>query len=152
MAWPLSKLPVDPILRDAHTNALDAITTRVKSLYAAKTPFRIYHGSTNSTRQSTHTRDNIVDTSSLDKVLLVDEDEGTSLVEPNVSMEKLVGETLRRGLVPPVVMEFPGITAGVFAFFGLFIFVSILFLLLGGCSGAAVEKGWVAGVVSPSLA
>lgn len=114
MALPLSSLPIDPTLRDAHTTALEAITTRVRSLHASKTPFRIYHGSTNSTRQSTHTRHNIVDTSSLDKVLLVDEDEHTALVEPNVSMEKLVGETLRKGLVPPVVMEFPGITAGVF--------------------------------------
>jgi FAD/FMN-containing dehydrogenase len=36
----------------------------------------------------------------------------TCLVEPNVSMDRLVEATLKYGLVPPVVMEFPGITVG----------------------------------------
>ena len=36
----------------------------------------------------------------------------TALVEPNVSIESLVRETLRYGLMPPVVPEFPGITVG----------------------------------------
>jgi FAD/FMN-containing dehydrogenase len=33
-------------------------------------------------------------------------------MEPNVPMDLLVEETLKYGLVPPVVMEFSGITAG----------------------------------------
>ena len=36
----------------------------------------------------------------------------TALVEPNVPMDRLVEETLKYDLVPPVVMEFPGITVG----------------------------------------
>lgn len=34
------------------------------------------------------------------------------MVEPNVSMDRLVEATMKHGLVPPVVMEFPGITVG----------------------------------------
>ena len=47
----------------------------------------------------------------------------TALVEPNVPMDTLVRETLRYGLLPPVVPEFPGITAG------------------GGFAGTAAESG-----------
>lgn len=36
----------------------------------------------------------------------------TALVEPNVSMDALIRETLRYGLIPPVIPEFPGITVG----------------------------------------
>lgn len=36
----------------------------------------------------------------------------TALVEPNVPMDDLVNATLKHDLVPPVVMEFPGITTG----------------------------------------
>lgn len=34
------------------------------------------------------------------------------MVEPNVPMDELVEETLKHTLIPPVVMEFPGITVG----------------------------------------
>ena len=54
----------------------------------------------------------VVDTSRLNRVLHVDTDSQTALVEPNVPMDRLVEETLKYGLVPPVVMEFPGITVG----------------------------------------
>jgi delta24-sterol reductase len=36
----------------------------------------------------------------------------TALVQPNVPMDSLVEATLQHGLLPPVVMEFPGITVG----------------------------------------
>ena len=38
----------------------------------------------------------------------VDTKKNVALVEPNVPMDNLVDATLRHGLVPPVVMEFPG--------------------------------------------
>lgn len=34
------------------------------------------------------------------------------MIEPNVSMDRLVEETLQYGLILPVVIEFPGITVG----------------------------------------
>lgn len=55
-----------------------------------------------------------VDTSRLNRVLFVstDADKPYALVQPNVPMDRLVEETLKHDLVPPVVMEFPGITVG----------------------------------------
>lgn len=49
----------------------------------------------------------VVDTSRLNHVVSVDAERRTALVEPNVPMDRLVEETLKYGLVPPVVMEFP---------------------------------------------
>lgn len=70
----------------------------------------MYHGSTNSTRVLTFDRDSMVDVSQLNRVLKVDKRRKVAVVEPNVPMDKLVEVTLLHGLVPPVVMEFPGIT------------------------------------------
>lgn len=95
---------------EAHQAAVAAIRTRVQSFFAHQKPFRIYHGSTSSTRPSQYTKDNIVDTSGLTHVLKVDAEKKTVLTEPNVPMDALVSATLKHNLVPPVVMEFPGIT------------------------------------------
>ncbi|KAI1489095.1 hypothetical protein F5X96DRAFT_29373 [Biscogniauxia mediterranea] len=97
---------------EEHDAAVSAIAERLKHFYARREPFRVYHGSTNSTRAVHKDRDKIVDTSRLNHVLGVDKDKKTALVEPNVPMDQLVAATLAHGLVPLVVMEFPGITAG----------------------------------------
>ncbi|PIR44690.1 MAG: hypothetical protein COV10_03285 [Candidatus Vogelbacteria bacterium CG10_big_fil_rev_8_21_14_0_10_51_16] len=73
---------------------------------------RIYHGSTNSTRTQRFDKDRSIDTSTLTHVLEIDPGSNTALVEPGVTMEQLVYETGRRGLVPAVVPEFPNITLG----------------------------------------
>lgn len=86
------------------------ISERVKQFYTQKTKFRISHGSTNSTRDLAH--ENTVDTSGLNHVLHIDRHKQIALVEPNVPMDRLVEETMRYNLLPPVVMEFPGITVG----------------------------------------
>ena len=95
-----------------HKHSVDSIAFQVREFYQTKTPFRIYHGSTNSTRNSQFKPGAIIDTSLLSKVLKVDVETKTALVEPNVPMDDLVESTLEFGLIPPVVMEFPGITAG----------------------------------------
>jgi Delta24-sterol reductase len=92
--------------------SLTRISRRVQWFYERKQPFRIYHGSTNSTRQPQYTRRNVIDTSPLSNIIKVDEQTKTALVEPNVPMDRLVRETIKYGLIPPVVMEFPGITVG----------------------------------------
>ncbi|KXT13316.1 hypothetical protein AC579_7224 [Pseudocercospora musae] len=103
-----------PTTLEAHQCEIDQISERVRGFYERKEKFRIYHGSTNSTRKSALGRDpeTVVDTSKLNHVVSVDVDRRTALVEPNVPMDRLVEETLKYGLVPPVVMEFPGITVG----------------------------------------
>lgn len=97
---------------NAHETAVATIAAHVRQFYKRKEPFRIYHGSTNSTRQSRVQRDKMIDTSSLSHILKVDVERMTVLVEPNVPMDCLVESTLQHGLIPPVVMEFPGITVG----------------------------------------
>lgn len=95
---------------NTHNKTVEGISERVQGFYERKEKFRISHGSTNSTRHTL--KKNLVDTSSLSHVLRVNTDNKTCLVEPNVSMDRLVEATLKHGLVPPVVMEFPGITVG----------------------------------------
>ena len=97
---------------DDHNTLVKAIASQIRSFYDKKTAFRIYHGSTNSTRKSQFNRDALIDTSCLCKVLQIDVESKTALVEPNVPMDVLVEATMECGLIPPVVMEFPGITAG----------------------------------------
>lgn len=97
---------------ERHNRTVAAIAADVRRFYDIKEPFRIFHGSTNSTRSSLFRRDKMVDTSGLQHVLKVDRDKRTALVEPNVPMDRLVETTMKYGLVPLVVMEFPGITVG----------------------------------------
>ncbi|KAH0537652.1 hypothetical protein FGG08_005565 [Glutinoglossum americanum] len=84
----------------------------VQHYFKRREPFRIHHGSTNSTRQTVYRRGNVVDISALSRVLKIDTKAKTAIVEPNVPMDRLVESTIKHGLIPPVVMEFPGITAG----------------------------------------
>lgn len=95
---------------EKHNAAVQKVAASVRAFYDRKEPYRISHGSTNSTRPKGSLR--TVDISALSHVLAVDTAKKTILVEPNVPMDGLVEATLRHGLVPPVVMEFPGITAG----------------------------------------
>ncbi|PLN81118.1 FAD-binding domain-containing protein [Aspergillus taichungensis] len=93
-----------------HRQAVGQIAAKVRQFYDRKEPFRIAHGSTNSTRP--RRPGHALDISKLANVLEVNAKARTALVEPNVPMDRLVASTLKYGLVPPVVMEFPGITVG----------------------------------------
>lgn len=97
---------------EAHREAVAGIAAQVRSFYEHKQHFRIYHGSTNSTRPLRFQKDKIVDTSHLNHVLKIDRLHHTVFCEPNVSMEDLYRECIKGGMVPQVVMEFPGITVG----------------------------------------
>ncbi len=97
---------------DHHKETVAVIAANVRQFYDHKEAFHIYHGSTSSTRKITFHRDKLVDTSNLSHILQIDSTLKTALVEPNVPMDQLVEATLKHGLVPPVVMEFPSITVG----------------------------------------
>jgi delta24-sterol reductase len=60
----------------------------------------------------TFKRSEMIDISTMNHVLSVDVSKRVAVVEPNVPMDKLVNATLKYGLLPPVVPEFPGITLG----------------------------------------
>lgn len=96
---------------DHHNAVVATIAARVQALHAAKIPWRIYHGRTHSTRKTAHTSNNTIDTSGLSHILSIDPLTKIALVEPNVTMEALVKQTLPHFL-PPVVPEFPAITIG----------------------------------------
>ncbi|KAJ9292688.1 hypothetical protein DTO271G3_8502 [Paecilomyces variotii] len=97
-----------------HKTTVAHISQQVQSFSSRQLPFHIYHGTTSSTRRAAYTRSNTIDTSSLNRILRITNTrhKKTALVEPNVSMDVLVKECLNEGLVPLVVMEFPGITVG----------------------------------------
>ncbi|KAL5084947.1 hypothetical protein Trisim1_011301 [Trichoderma cf. simile WF8] len=97
---------------ERHKQAVTKIAAAVRGYFERGESYRIFHGSTNSTRPRPGPGHRAVDISALSNVLAVDRGARTALVEPNVPMDRLVEATLRHGLVPPVVMEFPGITAG----------------------------------------
>ncbi|KAJ8064291.1 hypothetical protein OCU04_006637 [Sclerotinia nivalis] len=94
-----------------HESAVKAVAAAVRAFYARQEAFRIYHGSTNSTRPR-QSRDRLVDISSLRNVLKIDPIGRLALVEPNVPMDRLIEATMKHNLIPPVIMEFPGITVG----------------------------------------
>ena len=71
---------------DAHNAAVAKVAARVKHFHALQQPFRIYHGSTNSTRASPKSASNTVDTSRLANVLAVDPARRTATAEPNVPL------------------------------------------------------------------
>ncbi|KAK3319033.1 hypothetical protein B0H66DRAFT_255161 [Apodospora peruviana] len=97
---------------DRHSETVSAIAAIVRRFYDLGESYRVSHGSSNSTRPAHRSNENVVDISMLSNVLLVDAERRVVLVEPNVPMDRLVEATLPHGLVPPVVMEFPGITVG----------------------------------------
>lgn len=94
----------------AHEDRVASVCADVKGFYDRNQKFRIYHGTTNSTRRARWKRSEVVDTSHLNHVLFVDVNKRLVVVEPNVPMDSLVEATLMHGLLPPVVPEFPGIT------------------------------------------
>lgn len=99
-------------MEGSHRHKVNQIASEVTNFYHAKLPFRIFHGSTNSTRILSFKKKQMLDVSHLNEVLSVNKDGMTAIVEPNVPMDKLVKATLSYGLLPPVITEFPGITVG----------------------------------------
>ncbi|HSW88363.1 MAG TPA: FAD-binding protein [Candidatus Saccharimonadales bacterium] len=99
-------------LQEKHKLQVSEISEQVKDFYKQKKKVRIYHGSTNSTRTQKFQKNAFVNTSNLNHIISINFSEKYAIVEPNVSMDRLVKETMKFGLVPPVVMEFPGITVG----------------------------------------
>ncbi|KAK7541738.1 hypothetical protein IWX50DRAFT_672460 [Phyllosticta citricarpa] len=97
---------------EEHEQRAAAVAAKVADFHRRQETFRIYHGSTNSTRIVEFDPERMIDMSDFDHVLDVDAERHVAVVQANVPMDLLVEETLKKGLIPPVVMEFPGITVG----------------------------------------
>lgn len=96
---------------DEHQKRVEIIARTIRGFYERKEKWRVDHGSTNSTRP-TDVKKSVVQLDSLSNVLEIDPERKVCMVEPNVPMDRLIEATLKFGLMPPVVMEFPGITVG----------------------------------------
>ena len=97
---------------ERHLNAVQSISSEVRKFYELGQPYRVFHGSSNSTRPAHGSQENIVDISMLSNVMGIDVERRLVSLGPNVPMDRLVETTLAYDLVPAVVMEFPGITVG----------------------------------------
>ncbi|KAJ4007563.1 hypothetical protein NW752_010227 [Fusarium irregulare] len=97
---------------ERHDQIVEDIADRIRTFYKLEQPYRISHGSSSSTRPRHSPDAKTIDIGILSQVISVDTNKKTCLVEPNVPMDRLVEATIPYGLIPPVVMEFPGITAG----------------------------------------
>jgi len=97
---------------EAHRARTEELARQIKVFHECRQPFRVYHGSSNSTRRTVYDRKQIVDTSGFNHVIEVSTEKLQVIAEPNVSMGKLVDACLPYGLVPAVVPEFPAITIG----------------------------------------
>jgi Delta24-sterol reductase len=95
-----------------HQKAVEEIQSQIRLFHSQGQKIRIYHGSSNSTRTPNFRNGRVLDTSKLTNILKIDETESFALVEPSVPMDQLLDAALAKDLIPPVVMEFPGITVG----------------------------------------
>ncbi|UNI21210.1 hypothetical protein JDV02_007220 [Purpureocillium takamizusanense] len=98
---------------EQHSRSVANIAVAIRNCFEDRQSFRIFHGSSNSTRPGRlHAGSKVIDITALSNVVSVNCGAKVALVEPNVPMDRLVEATLSHGLIPPVVMEFPGITTG----------------------------------------
>ena len=95
-----------------HIIKLEALQQEVRRFYDTRTKIRVYHGSTNSTRNVAIDKQKIVDISGFNEILEINVEDQYAIVEANVMLDKLVDATLELGLLPIVVSEFPGISVG----------------------------------------
>jgi delta24-sterol reductase len=107
-----------------HERKVSHVASQIKNYHQEESTkkIRFSHGSTNSTRVQDKTDNYIIDISSLNEVIRIDKQKLQAIVEPNVPMDRLVDACLKKNVLPKVVMEFPGITAG------------------GGVNGGALES------------
>ena len=99
-------------LQTAHEQSVAEVAEQVKTFHHAGKPFRIYHGSTGSTRPMSFRPGTYVDTSSLNRVFPVDKAKRTVRCEPKVAMDELVAAVKKQGYLPQVVPELMGLTVG----------------------------------------
>lgn len=96
---------------DTHRFNVRELSKEVRSFRERNRPFRIYHGDSHSFR-AMHDPRAVIHTAHLDHILNINASSHFVMVEPNVTVERLVKETLKHGMIPLVVPSFPGITVG----------------------------------------
>ena len=99
-------------LQTRHDRDVARICEEVKQFHTDKKQFRIYHGSTGSTRPMSFKPGTYIDTSGLNRVFPVNRETMTVKVEPKVAMDELVTAVSKEGFLPQVVPELVSLTVG----------------------------------------
>ena len=99
-------------LQARHDRDITDIAVKVKEFHRNQKPFRIYHGTTGSTRPMAFKAGTFIDTQKLNRIFPVNKEKMTIKVEPKVAMDELVAAAQKEGFLPQVVPELMGITAG----------------------------------------
>ncbi|KAJ2898502.1 FAD-binding protein [Zalerion maritima] len=94
-----------------HQDDVRTLSQAIRQFYASRTPFHVHHGPPCDLRKPTP-KTKRVDISHLNRVVHVNPMTRTVLAEPGVIMADLLTASLYHGLMPAVVLEFPGITCG----------------------------------------
>lgn len=94
-----------------HVKAVQSLSQHVTDFYKTRTPFRINHGHTHATRIRAPGTPQIY-IGNLNHVITINSADKYVVVEPNVKVEHLFDATYKHGLMPPTILEFPGITVG----------------------------------------
>ena len=96
---------------EQHTQKINKLAEQISDAFREKKQLYIFHGDSHTTRDISEEK-KFIDISNLDQILEINFKERYAIVEPNVTMEKLVLESFKKGLIPLIVTEFPQITIG----------------------------------------
>jgi len=80
-------------MSNLHNTKIQSLSVRVEQFFKNKKPFRVFHGSTNSTRVLIFKENEMIDISDLNQVVSVNAEKRTAIIESNVSMDQLVKAT-----------------------------------------------------------
>jgi hypothetical protein len=99
---------------EKHSRVVETMRQELAGAFSQGKRVRFQKNGTNSTRGERAVSEEfvVIDIGGLNRVLSINTNELYIDVEPRVPMDVLVRETLKYGLAPPVVPEFPGITVG----------------------------------------
>ncbi|RMZ75440.1 hypothetical protein DV737_g5300, partial [Chaetothyriales sp. CBS 132003] len=99
-------------LQEQHDRDVARICEQVKKFHSDQKHFRIYHGSSGSTRPIAFQAGSYIDTSMLNRTFPVDKAKKTIKVEPKIHYDELVAATLKEGYMPLIVPELKALTVG----------------------------------------
>ncbi|KAF1956512.1 hypothetical protein CC80DRAFT_59297 [Byssothecium circinans] len=98
---------------DTHKFVVHETSNKIHTFHTQRQPFTIHrgHGQSHSSWPPPDPRA-VIHTGHLIHILDINKPSRFAMVEPNVTMDVLVKEALKQGLMPPVVPSFPGLTVG----------------------------------------
>jgi len=97
---------------EQHAKRVAKIAEDVRKAAKEQRSIKVNHGASNSTRIPDFADRYVLEMRDFSHIVEINKKELYVLVEPSIQLDELVRATLHHNLVPPVVMEFPGISIG----------------------------------------